>query len=41
MVYFSFLSNSNQSLHGFLDILNILTGALLDDVMYAVKVLQG
>lgn len=41
MVYFSFLSDSDQNLCGFLDILNILSGALLDDVIHAVKVLQG
>ena len=41
MVHISFPSNSNQNLHGFLDILNILSGALLDDGLYTVKVLQG
>lgn len=39
--YFSFSFHSNQNLHGCLDLVHILTGSLLDDVMRAVKVLQG
>lgn len=41
VVYFSFPFHSNQNLHGFLDLLHILTESFLDDVMHAVKVLQG
>lgn len=41
VVCFSFTFPNNQNPHGFLDMLHLLTRSFLDDVMYAIKILQG